>query len=171
LDPAGKEKIRTTNVGPLWIKVPFHLTLFCFLLTAASCAIPRIIVLHDPLSPEEHINLGLTYEKRGETEEAIEEYKKAAKDLPTAYLYLGNIYYEKGEYSVAERYYRKVIENNPDLADAYNNLAWMFYCSGTNLKEAEELSQKALELDPSNANYKDTFKAIGERIKQEGLKE
>lgn len=161
----------TTDFDPLWIKAPFHLILFFFFLTTASCAIPRIIVLHDPLSPEEHINLGLTYEKRGETEEAVEEYKKAAKDLPTAYLYLGNIYYEKGEYSVAERYYRKVIKKKPDLADAYNNLAWMFYCSGTNLKEAEALSQKALELDPSNDNYKDTFKAIGERIKQEGFEE
>jgi len=169
LDPAGKEKMRTTNLGPLWIKAPFHLILFFFFLTTASCAIPKIIVLHDPLSPEEHINLGLTYEKRGEPEGAIEEYKKAARDLPTAYLYLGNIYYGKGKYSVAEGYYRKVIKKKPDLADAYNNLAWMFYCSGTNLKEAEALSQKALGLDPSNDTYKDTFKAIGERMKQEGF--
>lgn len=159
----------TTDSNPLRIKAPFHLILFFFFLTTASCAFPKIIVLHDPLSPEEHINLGLTYEKRGEIEDAIEEYKKAAKDLPTAYLYLGNIYYGKGEYSVAEGYYRKVIKKKPDLADAYNNLAWMFYRSGTNLKEAEALSQKALELDPSNDNYKDTFKAIGERIKQEGF--
>ena len=161
--------MRSTDSCPLWIRAPFHLILFFFFLTTASCAIPKIIVLNDPLSPEEHINLGLTYEKKGETEGAIEEYKKAAKDLPTAYLYLGNIYYGKGEYSEAEGYYRKVIKKKPDLADAYNNLAWMFYRSGTNLKEAEALSQKALELDPSNDNYKDTFKAIGERIKQEGF--
>ena len=159
----------TTDSNPIRIKAPFYLILFFFLLTTASCAFPKIIVLQDPLSPEEHINLGLTYEKKGETEGAIEEYKKAAKNLPTAYLYLGNIYYGKGEYSVAEGYYRKVIKKKPDLADAYNNLAWMFYRSGTNLKEAETLSQKALELDPSNDNYKDTFKAIGERIKQEGF--
>lgn len=110
-------------------------------------------------------------QKKGETEVAVEEYKKAAKDLPTAYLYLGNIYYGKGEYSVAEKYYRKVIKRKPDLADAYNNLAWMFYRSGTNLNEAEALSQKALELDPSNDNYKDTFKALGEGIKREGYEE
>ncbi len=157
--------MRTTSSGLLRIRTLFHLIIFFFFLTTASCALPKIIVLHDPLSPEEHINLGLAYEKRGETEAAIEEYKKAAKDLPTAYLYLGNIYYGKGEYSEAEKYYRKVIKKEPDLADAYNNLAWMFYRSGTNLKEAEALSQKALELDPSNDNYKDTFKAIGERMK------
>lgn len=160
-----------TDSDPLWIKAPFFLILFFFFLTTASCALPKIIVLHDPLSPEEHINLGLTYEKKGETEEAVEEYKKAAKDLATAYLYLGNIYYGKGEYSIAERYYREVIKKKPDLADAYNNLAWMFYRLGTNLKEAETFSQKALELDPSNDNYKDTFKAIEERIQQEGFEE
>jgi tetratricopeptide (TPR) repeat protein len=171
LDPAGKEKMRRTDFCLLWIKGRFHLILFLFFLTTASCTVPKIIVYNDPLSPEEHINLGLTYEKKGETDGAIEEYKKAAKDLPSAYLYLGNIYYEKGEYSMAEGYYRKAIRKKPDLADAYNNLAWMFYRSGTNLKEAEALSKKALELDLSNDTYKDTFKAIGERIKQEGFKE
>lgn len=161
----------STDTSPLWIKAPFYLVLFLFFLTTASCAFPKIIVLNDPLSPEEHINLGLTYEKKGETEGAIEEYKKAAKDLPIAYLYLGNIYYKKGEYSLAEGYYRKVIRKKPDVADAYNNLAWMFYRSGTNLKEAEALSQKALDLDPSNDTYKDTFRAIGEQIKKEGFEE
>jgi tetratricopeptide (TPR) repeat protein len=171
LGAAGKEKMRSTDSCPLWIKCPFHLVLFLFFLTSSSCAIPKIIVLHDPLTPEEHINLGLTYEKKGETEGAVGEYKKAAKDLPIAYLYLGNIYYEKGEYSLAEGYYRKVIRKKPDVADAYNNLAWMFYRTGTNLKEAEALSQKALELDPSNDTYKDTFNAIEGKIKQEGLEE
>jgi tetratricopeptide (TPR) repeat protein len=141
--------------------------LFC--LVTASCSIPRIIVLEDPLSPEEHINLGMAYEKNGETDNAIEEYVKASKELPIAYLYLGNIYYGKGETSEAEKYYRKAIRKRPDLAAAYNNLAWMFYLSGTNLKEAEELSQRALELEPSNDNYKDTFNAIRERMKKEGL--
>jgi len=161
--------MRTTGSGPLRIKALFHLILLFFFLTTASCAIPKIIVLHDPLSPEEHINLGLTYEKKGETEGAVEQYRKASKDLPIAYLYLGNIYYVKGEYSAAEGYYRKGIEKKPDLADAYNNLAWMFYQSGTNLKEAAALSQKALELDPSNDTYKDTLKAVEERIKTRGL--
>ena len=31
----------------------------------ASCSIPRIVVLRDPLTPEEHINLGVAYERAG----------------------------------------------------------------------------------------------------------
>jgi len=29
----------------------------------SGCALPRIIFLDDPLTPEEHINLGVAYEK------------------------------------------------------------------------------------------------------------
>lgn len=140
-------------------------------LVTVSCSIPRIIVFEDPLSPEEHINLGMAYERNGEFDSAVAEYKKASKELPVAYLYLGNIYCGRGETSQAEKNYRKAVNKKPDLADAYNNLAWMFYSSGINLKEAEALSKKALELDPSNDNYKDTLEAIGQRMKKEGLEE
>jgi len=38
--------------------------LLVLIVLLASCSIPEIIVLHDPLTPEEHINLGLSYEER-----------------------------------------------------------------------------------------------------------
>ena len=152
-----------------WLKGAF-LPAFVFLcLATASCALPRIIVLHDPLTPEEHINLGLAYEKKGETEQAVGEYKKAAKDLPTAYLYLGNIYYGKGEYGRAEEYYREAIRKDPGLADAYNNLSWLLYTCGRNLEESETLARKATELAPSNEIYQDTLAKVQEKMKQEAV--
>jgi len=150
-----------------WIEGAFLLAFSFLCLTSASCALPRIIVLHDPLTPEEHINLGLAYEKKGETEQAVEEYERAAKDLPTAYLYLGNIYYGKAEYARAEQYYRKAIRNNPGLTDAYNNLSWLLYTCGRNLEEAEMLARKATELAPSNETYKDTLARVEEKMKKE----
>ena len=63
----------------------------CFLLSLMGCSLPRIIILKDPLTAEEHLNLGVAYEKQGEFEPAIKEYKAAAKKLPRAYLYLGNV--------------------------------------------------------------------------------
>jgi tetratricopeptide (TPR) repeat protein len=137
--------------------------LVCLVFVAtASCSIPRIIILHDPLSPEEHINLGLAYEKKGETRNAIEEYEKAAKELPLAYLYLGNICYAKGAYAESEMYYRKAIRKKPDLADAYNNLSWLLYVRGRNLREALELARRAVQLNPSEEQYKDTLHQIEE---------
>ena len=160
----------STDTSPLWIKAPFYLVLFLFFLTTASCAFPKIIVLNDPLSPEEHINLGLTYEKRGEPKGRLRNIKRRRKtfQLPIC---IWEIYITKKANTLWQGYYRKVIRKKPDVADAYNNLAWMFYRSGTNLKEAEALSQKALDLDPSNDTYKDTFRAIGEQIKKEGFEE
>ncbi len=127
-----------------------------------SCSSLRIVVLDDPLTPEEHIALGLSYEKRGETDNAIEEYKKASKNLPVAYLYLGNIYFQKGDLEHAKKYYRKTIKEKPDISDAYNNLAWVYYTEKENLAEAMSLVLKALELNPSNEQYRDTLNKIEE---------
>jgi tetratricopeptide (TPR) repeat protein len=87
---------------------------------------------------------------------------------------------QKDNLDEAEKYYRKTIKKQPDLADAYNNLAWLYYIkakgSGLNaedikeiLKEAEGLVLKALELNPSNENYKDTLDKIGELKSKNGL--
>jgi tetratricopeptide (TPR) repeat protein len=163
-------------------KIKRFFIVFCALYSIflTSCSLPRIIILDDPLTPEEHINLGVAYEKKGEIDNAIEEFKKASKKLPVAYLYLGNAYMQKGNLDEAEKYYKKAIKKQPDLADAYNNLAWLYYnkAKGSGLtaedvkeilKEAERLALKALELNSSNENYKDTLDKIRELKSKNGL--
>jgi tetratricopeptide (TPR) repeat protein len=122
---------------------------------------PKIIVIDDPLGPEEHINLGVAYESKGEYENAIKEYTVASKGLPVAYLYLGNVYFRKNELAEAESYYKKAIKKDRGNADAYNNLAWLYYKKGENLDEAESLVSRAIELDPSKVDaYQDTLEKI-----------
>ena len=143
---------------------------FCFVVSLllvlgsllfAGCSLPRIIVLEDPLSPEEHLNLGVAYEKKGEWESAIKEYEAASKKLPLAYTYLGNVYFQKNEFQVAEEYYRKAINKDPENADAYNNLAWLYFTKKEQLEEAEQLVLKAMELNPSKKDiYQDTLDQI-----------
>ena len=126
-----------------------------------SCSLPRIIVLDDPLSPEEHLNLGVTYEKNGEFDNALKEYKIASKKIAIAYLYMGNIFFQKNEYESAEASYRKAIKEYPENADAHNNLAWLFYVRKENLGEAEDLALKAIGLNHSKTNiYQDTLDKI-----------
>jgi len=142
-----------------------HLSSLCFfsLLCLSGCAFPKIIVLEDPLTPEEHLNLGVAYEKKGEFDNAIKEYESAAKKLPVAYLYLGNAHFQKNQLDQAEKCYKMVIRTEGHNADAYNNLAWLYYVKGENLREAEDFALKALELNPSKDDtYRDTLDKIRE---------
>lgn len=133
------------------------------LFVLSGCSLPRVVVLNDPLTPEEHLNLGVAYEKQGELDGAIKEYRLASKKLPAGYLYLGNVYFQRGKLREAERYYRKAMKEDPRSADARNNLAWLYYTKGEKLDEAESLALEAIELDPSKGDiYRDTL----ERIRQ-----
>jgi tetratricopeptide (TPR) repeat protein len=120
-------------------------------------------VLKDPLTPEEHLNLGVAYEQKGEFDHAMKEYQLASKKLPMVYLYLGNVHFQKGEYTKAEGYYKKTIKKEPKNADAYNNLAWLYYTRRENLDEGERLVLKAIELNPAKEPiYRDTLEKIRE---------
>lgn len=126
-----------------------------------GCTLPRIVFLDDPLTPEEHINLGVAYEEKKEFDSAIKEYKLASAKLPIAYLYLGNVCFSKGDMDEAESYYKKAVEKVPMNADVYNNLAWLYYTKGKNLDEAEMLVRKAIELNPLKEDiYRDTLQRI-----------
>jgi len=128
-----------------------------------NCSLPKIVVLKDPLTPEEHLNLGLAYEKKGLLDSAIQEYKLAAKKLTIAYLYLGNAYFLKNELSKAETFYKKMIKKDPQNGDAHNNLAWLYYTKRENLDAAEEYALRAIEFNPLKGDiYRDTLEKIRE---------
>jgi tetratricopeptide (TPR) repeat protein len=132
--------------------------LFCI----SSCSLPRILILHDPLTPEEHINLGVAYESKKEFEEALKEYEAASKKTPIAYLYMGNIYFQTDAVDDAEKYYKKAIKKTDDPR-AYNNLAWLYCLKEMKLDEAEKLARKAVELSPDAQDFKDTLEKIIEK--------
>jgi tetratricopeptide (TPR) repeat protein len=131
-------------------------------LALSSCTLPGIAVLHDPLTPEEHINLGVSYEKKGELAPALAQYEAASKKLPVAYLYMGNVYFQTNDANHAEQAYKKAIERAND-ARAYNNLAWLYYTRGEHLEEAEKLARKAVELNPESGDFRDTLEKIIEK--------
>ena len=69
--------------------------LILFSIFLFSCSVPTIVILEDPLTSQEHVNLGYIYEKQGKLELAEKEYKKAIKKDKKnwiAYYNLGNIH-------------------------------------------------------------------------------
>src|SRR3989304_6493373 len=119
------------------------------LLSVSSCGpIPRIIVLHDPLTMDEHISLGLSYEQKGENDLAVQEYIKAMKmsdDDFRPFFYAGNVYYKKKEYKLAEKYYNKALKIAPDNGDVHNTLASVYIDIGK-YEEAGREAEKAVRI-------------------------
>lgn len=101
--------------------------------------VPRIIVLSDPLSAEEHLDLGVAYERKGELDLAIREYERALRKdgkLVQARINLGNVRMARKEYREAGEEYRKALSLHPGHPEASNNLAWAAIQSGTDLEDA-----------------------------------
>lgn len=147
------------------IRRSIAICLILFIMSA--CSLPRIIVLKDPLTPEEHLKLGTAYEQNKEYALAIREYEAAAKKLDRAKLYLANARFLNNEPDKAETLYRSLIQDNPKCADAYNNLAWLLYTQKRNLTEARDLVKTALSISPEGKqNYADTLNRIELELKK-----
>jgi tetratricopeptide (TPR) repeat protein len=114
----------------------------------ACSDMPRPVVLHDPLTPAEHVTLGMTYEEQGLQEMAALEYQAALQqrlEFVPALISLGNLSVEKGALKEAEGYYRRALVTAPDHPGANNNLAVVYLMQGRRIDEAEQLARRALE--------------------------
>lgn len=141
-------------------------TLICLLalLLAGGCSLPRIIILNDPLSAEEHSNLGRIYEAQQKFELAAQQYRDALekdrKYVP-ALLLLADLSYRTGKYDAAESAYRKAIALQPENGDLYNNLCWVYLEQHAAMDKAEELITKAMNITPAHrAYYLDTLGVV-----------
>jgi Tfp pilus assembly protein PilF len=129
-----------------------------------GCSLPRIIVLHDPLTANEHGDLGRAYESEGKLDLAAEQYREALKKDPKhlpSLLLLGDLSYRVKDYDEAASAYAKALKLDPRNADVRNNLAWVYIQTGRRLDRAKELVTEALELNPGHrAYYLDTLGVV-----------
>jgi Tfp pilus assembly protein PilF len=116
--------------------LPFLLVL----LLAGGCSrVPRIIVLEDPLTAAEHVELGVAYERKGELDLARREYERALRmdgKFYRARVNLGNVFLAKKEFGRAREEYLLALELRPGDAVATNNLSWAAILSGEGIDEA-----------------------------------
>jgi Tfp pilus assembly protein PilF len=128
--------VAKVRLRPLRRVLPFLLVL----LVAGGCSrIPRIIVLEDPLTAAEHVELGVAYERKGELDLARREYERALlkdRKFHRARVNLGNLFLAKKEYGKAREEYLLALELRPGDAEATNNLSWAAIFSGEGIDEA-----------------------------------
>lgn len=132
------------------------LALAALLAAAGGCATPAVVVPTDPLSPDEHVRLGAAYEREGRADLAAREYGAALlreRRHAAAHLGLGNLAAARGDLAEAERRYRAALAADPQMADALNNLAWVYLQRGDRAEEAASLAARALEAQPARAAY------------------
>lgn len=105
-----------------------------------------------PEDPELLFNLGVTYEKQNNIDEAIGAYQLAA-DMdpqdPDFRYNLGFMYDKKGEVETAIGHYKKTIELNPEDANAYFNIGYLYAQQNKN-DLAIEYFEKAKKSNPDD---------------------
>ena len=114
---------------------------------SACSDLPRVLVLHDPLTSEEHVTLGLAYEVVGRPELAAREFDGALRKKPgymPALVGLGNLAFDRGALEEAEAYYRQALITTPEDPGVNNNLAMVYLTQQEKLDEAERLVNVAL---------------------------
>lgn len=147
---------------PLYARV----TIFCFATTFIfyACSLPRIVILNDPLSSEEHMSLGRIYESQGKLDLAEQQYREAVKKEPksvSALLLLGDLSFQAKKYTQAETAYRKAIKLQPENGDIYNNLCLVYLEQNAGIDKTEDLIRKAIAVTPEHrAYYLDTLGTI-----------
>ncbi len=110
----------------------------------------------DPHYADAWVKLGLVHSQLNEIDAAIDAYTKALaindKDALTHY-FLGLLYEGKNtkdDLAKAETHYRRAIELQPGMVNAYNHLAAVLVKAGGNSDAALQLAQNAAKLDPKN---------------------
>ncbi len=130
-----------------------------FLVALAGCAVPRVVVLSDPLDAREHNDLGVSYETSGELDLALKAYETAAdkdRSWDQPLINLGNAHAAKGDWAQAASGYRQALKRNPENTEAMNNLAYAL----VNLDEPDEAlewSSRAVRTEPGNPLFRATL--------------
>ena len=111
-------------------------------------------------APRAHLALASFYSEHERLREAILVLESAQQQFPgeTSILFLlGAVLEQSDRFTDAERAFRRVIDRDPEHAQALNYLGYMLADRGERLDESVELIARAVETDPHNGSYLDSL--------------
>ena len=111
------------------------------------------------LVEEERMEEGIRVLEAGaaQAEKDPDGFRKDASILSDIYQMLGDCYHSEGQTAQCYAAYDKALEHNPDNIVVLNNYAYFLALSSADLKRAETMSRKAIEAEPNNGTYLDTY--------------
>ena len=111
---------------------------------------------------EIYAQLGLEYMKRGTLDLALVKFRRSLQlnpKLPSAHLYIAQLYGQLGESEAADSHYREALSLDPSYSAAHNNYG-VFLCREKRFPEAEEHLLKAVK-DPLYRNRDEAYENLG----------
>ena len=109
----------------------------------------------NPSDPDNYYYLGLAFLRKGDLENALsmfqESMKKGIKDTTDVNFRIGLIYYKKGLFGDAQRYFENVIKEKSDHIEALEILG-LIYHKRENSKDAINIFKKVVKVKPDDFN-------------------
>jgi len=112
---------------------------------------------------ETYLNLSQIYERGrrySDAEQAArkaESYASDPQENEIAWLLLGAVFERQKQFDKAETEFKKVLNVNPKNAQVLNYYGYMLADRGVRLEEAQDLIQRAVDLEPFNGAYLDSL--------------
>lgn len=119
-----------------------------------------------PNTPQISYFYGLVYDEMKDYASAVRFFEDAVKiasvsnpDLLDSvfYFYYGSALERNGQFDKSVAQFQKALELNPDYADAYNYLGFMYADRNVKLEEAQHLIEQALAYEPENGAFVDSL--------------
>ena len=116
-----------------------------------------------PSFPDAWMGLGFVYRKLGKQDEEIETFRAALtkmrdeSDAVKLYFSLGTAYEQAGQIDSAVAVFEELLDHHPDHSPTLNYLGYTLADRGERLEYARDLIAKAVEMQPQNAAYLDSY--------------
>jgi tetratricopeptide (TPR) repeat protein len=125
----------------------------------SEAAFRKAITLDNELLSS-YVNLGELYARQGKIEMAVSELERVLKKSPkqsSVLMLLGMLHEQQRDFSRAMARYEEVLQIDPRVAPAANNLAWLLLEHTGDKERALVYAERAWKAAPSDPNFADTL--------------